>query len=147
MNKNDFCYLEPAETSPEVDSISFFQIDGYKILNVNDNIENFEQAERIAKKFGRIDLACLPYTGFGPYPMSYDSLDRQQKKLAHKKKVMKAQENFVTYIQKIKPDYVIPFAGEVLMGGPIKGSVYMFDGSGIGKKQNCVELIEYRLSN
>lgn len=139
MNKNDFCYLEPAETSPEVDSISFFQIDEYKILNVNDNIENFDQAERIAKKFGSIDLACLPYTGFGPYPMSYESLDREQKTIAHKKKVAKAQDSFVKYIQKIQPNYVVPFAGEVLMGGPVKGSVYMFDGSGIGKKRDCIE--------
>ena len=145
MNNNDFCYLEPAETSPEVDSISFFQLDDYKILNVNDNIENFAQAERIAKKFGSIDLACLPYTGFGPYPMSYDSLDREQKMSAHKQKVIKAQDNFVEYIQKIRPNYVVPFAGEVLMGGPIKGQVYLFDGSGIGTKRACIENAKKKL--
>ena len=33
MNKGDFCYLEPAETTDEFDS-SYFQIDGVKILNL-----------------------------------------------------------------------------------------------------------------
>ena len=139
MNKGDFCYLEPAETTPELDSISFFQIDEYKILNLNDNVSNFSQSERIAKKFGNIDLAFLPYCGFGPYPMSYDSLNKTQKKKAHKQKVKKAQENFIKYIKKINPDYVVPFAGEVLMGGPQKAPVYRFDGSGIGKKKECIE--------
>ena len=105
--------LEQAATTPEVDSISFFQIDDYKIINLNDNIANFEQSERIAKKFGSIDLALLPYTGFGPYPMSYDNLNTDQKMIAHKKKVKQARDNFVKYIQVINPDYVIPFAGEV----------------------------------
>ena len=145
MNKNDFCYLEPAATTPELDSISFFQIDDYKIINLNDNVSNFEQSEWIAKKFGDIDLAFLPYCGFGPYPMSYDSLDKNQKIKAHKEKVIKAHDNFVKYIEKINPDYVIPFAGEVLMGGPAKAPVYRYDGSGIGKKQDCVDNAKKKL--
>ncbi len=145
MNKNDYCYLEPADTTPELDSISFFQIDNYKILNLNDNISNFEQSERIAKKFGSIDLAFLPYCGFGAYPMSYDSLNKKQKIQAHKKKIKIAHNNFIKYIQKINPDYVIPFAGEVLMGGS-KTSVYSFDGSGIGKKKDCIENAKKKLS-
>ena len=100
MNKNDYCYLEPADTTPELDSISFFQIDNYKILNLNDNISNFEQSERIAKKFGSIDLAFLPYCGFGAYPMSYDSLNKKQKIQAHKKAPLDFQWGFF-HIQSI----------------------------------------------
>ncbi len=145
MNKNDFCYLEQAATTPEVDSISFFQIDDYKIINLNDNIANFEQSERIAKKFGSIDLALLPYTGFGPYPMSYDNLNTDQKMIAHKKKVKQARDNFVKYIQVINPDYVIPFAGEVLMGG-FKVQFYELGVSGIGKKKDCIEYAKKKLN-
>jgi UDP-MurNAc hydroxylase len=137
MNKDDFCYLEPAETTDELDSISFFQIDNYKILNLNDNVSNFNQSKMISKKFNGIDLAFLPYCGFGAYPMSYDNLSKKQKQLAHKKKVNAAHKNFVKYIKEINPNYVIPFAGEVLMGGP-KTSSYRFEGSGIGKKKDCV---------
>ena len=145
MNNNDFCYLEPAETTPELDSISFFQIDDYKVLNLNDNVSNFEQSERIAKKFGSIDLAFLPYCGFGPYPMSYDNLSREQKSEVHKKKVEKSHDTFVKYLEIIKPNYVIPFAGEVLMGGPNKSQSYKFNGSGIGKKRDCIEAAKKKL--
>ena len=138
MNKGDFCYLEPAETTDELDSISYFQIDGVKILNLNDNVSNFRQSEEISKKFRGIDIAFLPYCGFGAYPMSYDNLSKKQKQSAHKKKVLSAKKNFVKYINKINPNYVIPFAGEVLMGG-IKTAPYTFNGTGIGKKKDCVE--------
>ena len=138
MNKDDFCYLEPAETTDELDSISFFQIDNYKILNLNDNVSNFNQSEKISKKFNGIDLAFLPYCGFGAYPMSYDNLSKKQKQIAHKKKINIAHQNFAKYIKKINPDYVIPFAGEVLMGGT-KTSSYRFKGSGIGKKKDCTD--------
>ena len=66
--------FEPAETTDELDSISYFQIDDVKILNLNDNVSNFKQSEKISKKFKGIDLAFLPYCGFGAYPMSYDNL-------------------------------------------------------------------------
>ena len=52
MNKDDFCYLEPAETTDELDSISFFQIDNYKILNLNDNVSNFNQLIQSYSKGG-----------------------------------------------------------------------------------------------
>ena len=146
MNKNDFCYLEQAATTPELDSISFFQIDDYTILNLNDNIANFEQSERIAKKFGSIDLALLPYTGFGPYPMSYDNLNKNQRMIVHEEKVNRAHDNFVKYIEVINPDYVIPFAGEVLMGGPSKTPSYKFGVSGVGKKRDCIEYAKKKLN-
>ena len=66
------------------------------------------------------------------------ALSKKQKQSAHKKKVLSAKKNFVKYINKINPDYVIPFAGEVLMGG-IKTAPYTFNGTGIGKKKDCVD--------
>lgn len=144
LNSNDFCYLEPSETTPELDSVSFFQLDNYKILNLNDNIANFKQSERIANKFKNIDLAFLPYSGFGAYPMSYDNLNKRQKIIAHNKKIIQSHENFIKYIQKIKPNYVIPFAGEVLMGGS-KTKFYNY-GSGIGTKTKCVTFAKKKLN-
>ena len=63
---------------------------------------------------------------------------KKTKAVSPQKKVLSAKKNFVKYINKINPNYVIPFAGEVLMGG-IKTAPYTFNGTGIGKKKDCVD--------
>ena len=43
LNDSDKCYIQNAETYPEVDSLGIFQIDGYNILNANDVIYSENQ--------------------------------------------------------------------------------------------------------
>ena len=56
------------------------------IINLNDNIENYDQTRFIKEKFGKIDIALLPYCGFGVYPLRYSNLSNKQKLLAAENK-------------------------------------------------------------
>lgn len=137
LNGKDKAFIYPAETTEELDSLGYFEIDNYKILNVNDNIENFNQCEKVKNNFLNIDIALLPYCGFGEYPICYDSLSKKQKKIEGLKKIKQTEKNFLKYIEVIKPKYVLPFAGEVVLGGD-KAKNYS-DTSGIGTKKNAVK--------
>ena len=136
LNGRDRAFIYPAETTDELDSLGYFEIDNYKILNVNDNIENFNQCEKVKKTFSQIDIALLPYCGFGNYPICYDNLSRNQKKTEGIKKIKQTEKNFLKYIEVIKPKYVLPFAGEVVLGGD-KAKNYS-ETSGIGTKKGSV---------
>ncbi len=140
LNKNDFAYIKPAETTDELDSISFFNIDGINIINLNDNIENYDQTNFIKKKFGNIDIALLPYCGFGVYPLRYSNLSNKQKFLAAENKKQQTRENLLKYVEILKPKFVIPFAGEVILAGKIAKSFHKF--SGIGSKTDAIKYVK-----
>lgn len=140
LNNDDFAYIKPAETTEELDSISFFNIDSKNIINLNDNIENYKQTSLIKNKFGVIDVALLPYCGFGVYPLKYDNLSKKEKLADANKKKQKTRENLLKYIKILKPKYVIPFAGEVILGGKIAKSFRKF--SGIGSKKDAIKYVK-----
>ena len=140
LNKNDFAYIKPAETTEELDSICFLNIDNKNIINLNDNIENYKQTNLIKKQFKVIDIALLPYCGFGVYPLKYDNLSKKQKLAAANNKKQKTRKNLLEYIKILKPKYVIPFAGEVLLGGKIAKSFEKF--SGIGTKRDAIKYVK-----
>ena len=145
LNKEDFAYIKPAATTEELDSISFFQIDNKNIINLNDNIGNYNQSKFIKKKFNKIDIALLPYCGFGVYPLKYSNINNKQKLLAAKNKKQKTRENFLRYIKILKPKFVIPFAGEVILAGNIANSFDKF--SGIGTKTDAVKYAKKKYKN
>lgn len=140
LNKNDFSFIKPAETSEELDSISLFNIDGKNIINLNDNSENYKQTNLIKKQFKVIDVALLPYCGFGVYPLRYNNLNRKQKIVAANDKKQKTRKNLLKYIKILKPNYVIPFAGEVILGGKIAKSFNKF--SGLGTKKDAIKFVK-----
>ena len=139
LNKNDFAFIRPAETSDELDSISLFNIDGKNIINLNDNSENYKQTNSIKKQFKTIDVALLPYCGFGVYPLRYNNLSRKQKNIAANNKKQKTRENLLKYIQILKPNYVIPFAGEVLLGVKLPNHFTNFL---LGTKKDAIKFVK-----
>ena len=145
LNKNDFAYIRPAETTDELDSIGFFNIDGKNIINLNDNIENYDQTSFIKEKFGKIDVALLPYCGFGVYPLRYSNLSNKQKLLAAENKKQQTRENLLKYVEILKPKFVIPFAGEVILAGKIAKLFHKF--SGIGSKTDAIKYVKKYYKN
>ena len=145
LNKNDFAYIKPAETTEELDSVSFFHIDDKNIINLNDNIENYDQSKSIKKQFKTIDIALLPYCGFGEYPLRYNNLNYKQKFIAAENKKQKTRENLLKYIKILEPRFVIPFAGEVILGGLIAKQFNKF--SGIGNKNDAIKFVKKYYKN
>ncbi len=108
----------PNESSSyDVDSALVILSQGKSLLNLNDNLYHEQQLDQILSYCQhKIDLACMTYTGAGPYPQTYygDELTLKQKAAAKK------SEFFSRYMKlkaKLSPHFILPFAGKYLLGG------------------------------
>lgn len=148
LNKNDFCWIEPSRVYSAVDSIAVFEIDGYKVLNVNDSVYHEEQCIDIKKRFSKIDIACIPSGMQGPYPAFYDNLSLKEKEKESDKKKIKNYNTVLNYINIFQPKYFLPFTGGAVYAGK-KALLMPYCGVGTSKdlkdyllrKKNKVETI------
>jgi L-ascorbate metabolism protein UlaG (beta-lactamase superfamily) len=80
------------------------------ILNMNDNVPDDKLCRDIQKRFNKIDIAFVQTAGISAHPSCFE-MSRKQKENAIKKKV-----NDFTFqdliMDIIKPNYVVPFAGD-----------------------------------
>ena len=87
----------------------------------------------------------MPYCGFGVYPLRYSNLSNKQKLLAAENKKKQTRENLLKYVEILKPKFVIPFAGEVILAGKIAKSFHKF--SGIGSKTDAIKYVKKYYKN
>ena len=98
---------------------------GNVLLNLNDCIYNqphVDTLNEIIKSTGnRIDLLALGYTGAGPYPQTYISLEDEQELLISEsdKKKNAFFDRYKKYIKTFNATYHLPFAGEYILGGKL----------------------------
>jgi UDP-MurNAc hydroxylase len=116
LNNKDHCWIIPAAETPELDSVATFRLGSKSAVNLNDNILNIEQSNLLKKQLGNVDLALIPYTGYGPYPMCYDNLKDDEKARAALEKKISKYDEFITQISLLQPDFVLPFGGGVALG-------------------------------
>ena len=96
---------------------------GNVLLNLNDCIYDQSHTDKlngIIKNIGnKLDLLALGYTGAGPYPQTYISLDDERDLLVSEadKKKQNFFERYKQYTQTFKAHYNLPFAGEYILGG------------------------------
>ena len=64
---------------------------------------------------------------FGVYPLRYSNLSIE-KFLAAESKKQQTRKNLLRYIEILKPKFVIPFAGEVILAGQIAKLFHKFSG-------------------
>lgn len=114
--------LIPNELNPyDVDSALAVIREGFAVVNMNDNLFHPAQLDQV-KDFcgGKIDLACLPYAGAGPYPQTYFMSEETRRLKAEEKK----REFFKRYSavrDYLAPERTLPFAGKYLLGGSLAG--------------------------
>ena len=100
----------------DVDSALVVEHKGHTVVNMNDNIYNQDQIERIKKIAPSVQVALLAYAGAGPYPQTYYDIGPELLlKAAEKKKNF-----FMRYKQMrdaLLPEISIPFAGKYILGG------------------------------
>ena len=98
---------------------------GNVLLNLNDCIYNqphVDTLNEIIKSTGnRIDLLALGYTGAGPYPQTYISLEDEKELLISEsdKKKNAFFDRYKKYIKTFNATYHLPFAGEYILGGKL----------------------------
>ena len=139
LNGDDWIWVEPAENSPEVDSIAGLKIDGMTAMNANDNIFHEGQCERLGIEIGGVDIGVFPSGAHGPFPMFFDNFSPDEKSSLAEERSLKLKNSFVNYIKASKPKWVVPFAGGVISAGP---KVYQYKYSGVKGRQ---EVVDYAL--
>ncbi len=123
----DKVWMEPAANAPDVDSIAIFRIDGKNAVNANDNIFDQEQCERIRDRAGGVNIALLPSSAHGPFPMFFENFTADEKKRLAQKRGERQTADFVRYIKTFKPRWVVPIAGGLVAAGP-KVRQYIYSG-------------------
>lgn len=139
LNNGDHCWLFPGTRYPEVDSVGVFEIDGTRLINLNDNPCAEDALLEIRERHAPFDVALVPFAGHGPYPMFYDNLSEAEKTEIATRRCQGAYEDFLNFIRILEPTYVVPFAGGLACGGN-KALRYKF--SGIGSRTGAVEFAE-----
>jgi hypothetical protein len=138
LNGDDWCWIEPNEIYPEVDSLLVSRLDGEIAVNLNDNPFSKEQCERLVAKYHRIKLACVPYCFQGPYPAFYENLNNEQKLLEANKKKIRNYETLSSFVKTLKPEFTFPFAAGAIYGGP---RALLFPYYGVGTCKEAQDFI------
>ena len=71
--------MEPAELTPELDSIAIFKLGNQKFVNANDNTFHKGQCIRLRDMVGGIDVGLFPSGAHGPWPMFFTNFSLEEK--------------------------------------------------------------------
>jgi UDP-MurNAc hydroxylase len=110
------CQTEPHLRG--IDSIAVFEANGFRIVNANDAI-GVRLVPKIAANIGQADLIMGHYGGASPYPQCFT--DVSDKKVAGFKVINAACDTLLLAADSIKAKYVMPFAGQYVLGGRLVG--------------------------
>lgn len=92
------------------------------IVNMNDNPIDMEQIDEILShcQNRKATIALLPYCSVTAYPHTFDfDTHEELVKAAHEKEEHFLHNMFSKYVELLKPDVAIPFAGKYYLGGPL----------------------------
>lgn len=101
-----------------IDSVGVFSADGYVVVNANDAM-SVNLIPRIAANIGRADLLMGHYGGASPYPQCFP--DVNDKKAAAAEVIKTACNMLVTAGNALDVEYLMPFAGQYVLGGRLTG--------------------------
>jgi UDP-MurNAc hydroxylase len=102
-----------------IDSAMLIACQGIAALNANDNTLTPDAAQQLRERFGEISLAMLNYNAAGPYPSCFDNLTEAEKCSEHARVLQRNFNHMKTILQAMKPRFILPFAGEYVLGGDL----------------------------
>ncbi len=104
--------------STQIDTLSVIDDGVFSLLNINDC--PFDLAKNtlplLKNNYPKIDIMLVGYGGAGPYPQCFDMPIEEKMEAAEKKKMQFLTQG-LDFINEVKPDYIIPFAGTYVLGG------------------------------
>jgi len=110
-------------------------------MNVNDCPFELAQStfKEIKKQYDRINVLLTGYGGAGPYPQCFENLNAEEKINAALSKEKQFLNQAVNYIDEIKPDYYMPFAGTYTLAGKLSNLQSLRGVSSIDNAYNIFE--------
>ena len=89
-----------------------------RVVNINDCIVDQQLLDQISM-YGPIDILLLGFTGAGPYPQTYFSLDDPQLLIAGEQKKADFFQRYLNTTGALQSRVNIPFAGQYVLGGKL----------------------------
>ena len=127
--------------SQQIDTLSIIDDGKNVLMNVNDC--PFELAQStfndIKKQYEKINVLLTGYGGAGPYPQCFENLNSEEKMIAAQSKEKKFLNQAIKYIDEIKPDYYLPFAGTYTLTGKLSNLQNLRGVSSIDNAYNFFE--------
>jgi UDP-MurNAc hydroxylase len=132
--------------SQQIDTLSVVDDGLTNILNLNDCPYDLSKnlLPKILGEYQKINILMLGYGGAGPYPQCYDNLDLKKKKEEAKKKELTFLKMAFNFINDLKPDYYLPFAGTYVLSGNLHKLNKL---KGVPTKSNTYKFIENELNS
>ncbi|MDB9998301.1 MBL fold metallo-hydrolase [Alphaproteobacteria bacterium] len=127
--------------SQQIDTLSIIDDGENVLMNVNDCPFELAQStfKEIKKQYDRINVLLTGYGGAGPYPQCFENLNAEEKINAALSKEKQFLNQAVNYIDEIKPDYYMPFAGTYTLAGKLSNLQSLRGVSSIDNAYNIFE--------
>lgn len=137
--------IENRYKTTQIDSMSIIYNETYSILNTNDCPYSLSKQtiDLILKDHPKIDFLLTGYAGAGPYPQCFN-LSEEEKIAAADNKKLQFLNYGVKYINHVKPDNYMPFAGTYILGGKLFG---LNKYRGVPSVDEALEYFEKRIVN
>jgi len=134
--------------SQQIDTLSLIDDGKNVLMNVNDCPIELAQStfKDIKKQYEKINVLLTGYGGAGPYPQCFENLNLDEKLIAAQVKEKQFLNQAIKYIDEIKPDYYLPFAGTYTLTGKLS---HLQNIRGVASIDNAYSFFEnyYSLKN
>ena len=127
--------------SQQIDTLSIIDDGKNVLMNVNDCPIELAQStfKDIKKQYEKINILLTGYGGAGPYPQCFENLNLKEKITAAQLKEKQFLNQAIKYIDEIKPDYYLPFAGTYTLTGKLSNLQSLRGVSSIDNAYNFFE--------
>ena len=132
--------------SQQIDTLSVIDDGKNSIMNINDCPYELATStfKSLKKKYDKIDILLTGYGGAGPYPQCFDNLNMDEKQVAAKKKERQFLDQALNFINDLKPNYYLPFAGTYTLSGKLSK---LQDLRGVSSVNNAYEYIDNKIKD
>ena len=127
--------------SQQIDTLSIIDDGKNVLMNVNDCPFELAQStfKDIKKQYEKINVLLTGYGGAGPYPQCFENLNSEEKITAAQSKEKQFLNQAIKYIDEIKPDFYMPFAGTYTLAGKLSNLQSLRGVSSIDNAYNFLE--------
>lgn len=107
--------------SMQIDSLAVFSSSEHVVVNTNDCQYDLagRVCDKIIKEHGKVDLLLAGYSSASPYPQCYLNYSHDERKKEQALIIDKFHGKAAMYANRLKPEYLIPFAGQYCLGGKL----------------------------
>ena len=127
--------------SQQIDTLSIIDDGKNVLMNVNDCPIELAQStlQDIKKQYEQINVLLTGYSGAGSYPQCFENLNLEEKINTSQLMRKKFLNQAIKYIDEIKPNYYLPFAGTYSLTGKLSNLQNLRSVSNIDDAYNFFE--------